>query len=117
MHSFYTRAQWTVATWKAETPTLTSEAGDKLCRGELHFRVAFPEKIELSQDTPLPKQASSPFRPLPTKSARPPPDPRRPREIKAMREVKPNLGSTFGNRTGDRGWAALATRQWNFAVN
>jgi hypothetical protein len=36
-----------------------------------------------------------------------------------MREVKPNLGSTFGtcNRTGDRRWAALATNQWNFAVN
>lgn len=124
MHSFYTSAQWTVATGKAETTTIDLDAMRSTLLGELHltpFALPFLEgllKYSL-EATPIPrKQARAPFRPLPTKPARPPPDPRRPREkIKAMREVKPSLGSTFGNRTGDRGWAALATNQWNFAVN
>jgi hypothetical protein len=96
--------------------------------GELHFALhltpfALPFlegllKYSL-EATPIPRKKHALLSArYPQKPARPQPDPRRPREkIKAMREVKPSLGSTFGNRTGDRGWAALATNQWNFAVN
>ena len=88
MHSFYTWAQWTVATGKAETTTIDLDAMRSAVSGELHyrlFRIAFSGRIikytHLKQPLLPRKQASAPFRPLPTKPARPPPDPRRaPRE-------------------------------------
>jgi hypothetical protein len=37
MHSFYTSAQWTVATGKAETTTIDLDAMRSTLLGELHF--------------------------------------------------------------------------------
>jgi len=48
MHSFYTSAQWTVATGKAETTTIDLDAMRSTLLGELHvnaIRVAFSGRI------------------------------------------------------------------------
>jgi len=82
MHSFYTSAQWTVATGKAETTTIDLDAMRSTLLGELHitpFALPFLEgllKYSL-EATPIPrKQARARARALlSARYPQSPPDP------------------------------------------